>query len=207
MFHAQQIEEQMLFQPAPPRAASALGALLPLVLLVAFTVYILKDPIANITQERKDRAQTVRIALEQQMRYNALAQTIEVELAHVQAELDKLRAGLQTFDFQVEEAIGVPIDVAYATPTRRLAHAILLSDEFAETWVQILNARITEEMLERQAHILTEVAIRMNQETLTQLDTLRLEELRQWTSQGLQWLQRSQPAIGRLKSQLSELSL
>lgn len=207
MFHAQQIDDQMFYQPAPQRGAGGWGTVLPFLMLLVFVVFVLKEPLANLTKERADRAAVAKMATEQQVSYAALAESVAIQLQQVRTEFHKLRTVLEDLDAQTEEVLHTPVDLVPDRLTRRVAHAILLSDQFAEAFVQVLNARITEDTLDHQAEILTQVNLRMNAKTLSNLDTLRLEDLREWIHQRQQRLERQRPAISQMRSCLTELRL
>ncbi len=187
---------------------SARGTASPLIILILMLIggYYFRDIFASIVRERESRAHAEDLAVQETIQRRALAQQIEIELEPIQQELDQIRLTVQSFNAQIEGIIGLPFEVAHIRSTRRLDRAILKSDAFAETWTQLLRARVTPEMIDERRYVLTEINHRIMGDKASELDRQHLDELHQWMQQVQQRLEQHQSTIVRLANYFRQLS-
>lgn len=203
MFHAQQLEEHMYFQPQPQRGSKPLTSLVVLLVLLLAAAYLFRDAITAFMQERASRAHHEQIALEQSIRRNALGQELEITVEPIQQEMRRLNQIYHSLSYQIESIVGLPLEIADVQSTRKLDYAILTSDSFAEVWARLLNSRITPALFEQKESALTELYHRINNDSYSYLDKQHLAELYLWIQQAKQQLERQEASIVFLSNNLS----
>jgi len=192
------------------RSRFARGSAHPLIfvlLLLMVGGYYFRDFIGSALRERESHARAQELAVAEAISRKTLAQEIEIQLEPIREEMQQLYLLAQAFNAQVEAVIGLPFEVAHTQSSRRLDHAILKSDPFAETWAQLLRARVTPHTLEQKQYVVTQVRHRIGRDTFSDLDKQHLEDLRQWIQQAQHRLNQHQPTIVRLRNQLREINL
>lgn len=171
------------YAPASSGATSALGFIAGLLFLIAAIpvgYIMLKGPLAaqwaQTQAEKREREQRE----QEDRRYRVLQNDVEAILRETEEDFRSLQRVSDAFARQVEEVVGVPFETAHLETSRPLDHAILRSEEFATTWCQLLNARLTSEMIEQKEYVVAEVNYRWGRGSLTDRDRTALLDLQQW---------------------------
>lgn len=155
--------------------------ILTIAALIAFILiavaFVLRAPLANVTAGHRARIEYQTLQRRQDNQRRALEQAIARELPGAAAGLERLTASVTSLEWQVQAAIGVPLESAVAHPPTAVRRAFLASSSFRTAWTELANAVLGPTQLDDLAAALRGIAARLSQHSVRDSDRQELAHI------------------------------